>query len=1055
MTEAIAETPPQSAIPPPLPEQGQLVEVRARQWVVAEVDSGSLEAPSLDPLKPRQHLVTLRCVDDDAAPDESLQVIWEIEPGARIVERGGFPIPDRLDDPAEFAAFLDAVRWGSLSASNPRQLLAPFQSGVDIESYQLDPLARAIEMARVSLLIADDVGLGKTIEAGLIVKELLLRYRARRVLVVAPADLTLQWRDEMRDKFGLEFRIIDSALIKSLRREQGLHANPWSHFPRLITSIDFLKQERVMRRFRETLPGPGDPRFPRPWDLLIVDEAHNVAPAGRGKYVTESQRTRAIREITEHCEHRIFLTATPHNGYDESFTALLELLDSQRFARGVAPTEEQKRRVMVRRLKSELPAEFDERPRFPKRELQEIDVDYPEPEREAHRLLRRYGELRTERVGGEAGTLAIDFVLQLLKKRLLSSPQAFANTLAVHRETITQPAAKTERRRAPLDVLRAYMDRAGDAFEDDEEYRESEERAHRTAVELLPTSSPDELEVLDQLIGWAEEAARRADAKANALIDLIEQTCRTKGRWNGERIIVFTEYRDTQKWLFDLLDARGLTKGDRVELIWGGMDDDERAKKKAAFQADPADAPVRVLIGTDAASEGINLQRHCHRVVHYEIPWNPVRLEQRNGRVDRHGQTHPVQVFHFVPAGWREMCDLADLPVGELDGDLEFLRRVVQKVEAIREMLGSVGPVIARQVSEAMLGRITQLDTATAEVAGQRVRSQLDFERKLDDRIRELVQAYDETRAELHLTPSHVQHVVEVALSLARQQPLTPATEPGAFRMPQLTGGWSRCTDGLAHPFTQAARPITFDPLVARGRDDVVLCHVGHRLVQMALRLLRAEVFQTGGSAKLGRVSAVASSDPRLREPLAVAFARLVIIGAEGHRLHEEIIQAGGYITEGRIQRERVRPLAEALEYPVDGPVDDHMAARIVAQHAKLIDDLDGALRERAGERERSLRETVETRLREEHERSRSVLEELRSHIEQELTREKQLSFFDDDAQRGQYTLDREFLRQRLDQIPRQIEEEAAHLARRFRDPQARIFPIAVEYRIPQRLVIR
>lgn len=170
-------------------------------------------------------------------------------------------MPDRLDDPAEFAAFFDAVGWGSLSAGNPRRLPAPFQSGVDIESYQLDLLARAIEMARVSLLIADDVGLGKTIEAGLIVKELLLRYRARRVLVVTPADLTLQWRDEMRDKFGLEFRIIDSALIKSLRSEQGLHANPWSHFPRLITSIAFLNQERVMRRFRETLPGPGDPRL--------------------------------------------------------------------------------------------------------------------------------------------------------------------------------------------------------------------------------------------------------------------------------------------------------------------------------------------------------------------------------------------------------------------------------------------------------------------------------------------------------------------------------------------------------------------------------------------------------------------------------------------------------------------------------------------------------------------------------------------------------------------------------------------------------------------------
>jgi SNF2 family DNA or RNA helicase len=162
-------------------------------------------------------------------------------------------------------------------------MLAPFQSGVEIEAYQLEPLAKALKMPRVSLLIADDVGLGKTIEAGLVAQELLLRYRARRILIVTPADLTAQWRDEMRDKFGLEFRIVDSALVKGLRREQGIHANPWTHFPRLITSIDYLKTERPMRRFRETLPGPDEPRFPRRWDLLIVDEAHNVAPSGRGR----------------------------------------------------------------------------------------------------------------------------------------------------------------------------------------------------------------------------------------------------------------------------------------------------------------------------------------------------------------------------------------------------------------------------------------------------------------------------------------------------------------------------------------------------------------------------------------------------------------------------------------------------------------------------------------------------------------------------------------------------------------------------------------------------
>jgi len=150
-------------------------------------------------------------------------------------------------------------------------------------------------MPRVNLLVADDVGLGKTIEAGLVVQELLLRHRVRSVLIVCPSSLQIQWQEEMRDKFGLEFRIIDSETISQLSRKRGIHVNPWTHFPRLITSIDYLKRERPLRSFKETLPSGDEPTYPRAYDLLIVDEAHNVAPSGRGKYATDSMRTSAIR----------------------------------------------------------------------------------------------------------------------------------------------------------------------------------------------------------------------------------------------------------------------------------------------------------------------------------------------------------------------------------------------------------------------------------------------------------------------------------------------------------------------------------------------------------------------------------------------------------------------------------------------------------------------------------------------------------------------------------------------------------------------------------------
>src|SRR5438552_1637978 len=251
-------------------------------------------------------------------------------------------------------------------------------------------------MPRVNLLIADDVGLGKTIEAGLVVQEMILRHRVRSVLIICPSSLQVQWQEEMRDKFGLDFRIIDSETISQLRRKRGIHVNPWSHFPRLITSIDFLKRERPLRTFRETLPAGDQPNYPRAYDLLIVDEAHNVAPSGRGKYATDSMRTIAIRQMVHHFEHKLFLSATPHNGYRESFAALLELLDSQRFARAVTPDRAQLDAVMIRRMKNELKLRWDGSRRFAERRVKHLEVPYTQEEREGHRALQEYTAWRAK-----------------------------------------------------------------------------------------------------------------------------------------------------------------------------------------------------------------------------------------------------------------------------------------------------------------------------------------------------------------------------------------------------------------------------------------------------------------------------------------------------------------------------------------------------------------------------------------------------------------------------------------------------------------------------------
>jgi SNF2 family DNA or RNA helicase len=1036
-----------------LPEQGQLVQVRERRWVVAEIDADELRGDPLQPAVNRQHLVTLRSVDDDAEPDESLQVVWEIEPDARAFERAALPQPEKFDDPKRFDAFLDAVRWGSSSSADSKQLLAPFQSGVEIEAYQLDPLVRAIRMPRVSLLIADDVGLGKTIEAGLVAQELILRYRARRILVIVPADLQTQWRDEMREKFGLDFLVVDRELIRDLRRRRGIHVNPWTHFPRLITSMDYLKREGPLRRFRETLPGPNEPRYPRRYDLLIVDEAHNVAPSGRGRYATDSLRTAALRELVPHFEHRLFLTATPHNGYDESFTALLELLDDQRFARAVTPSREQLRQVMVRRLKSELPPRFDGTPRFPKRVLQPIEVEYTEEEREAHANLRAYTDLRLKGAGDQTETFATEFVLKLLKKRLFSSPAAFARTLAKHRATVESGRRREERSLRSIGILRAQADRVDEGYEDDERYQDVEDEAHESATRVFRDLSGEERALLDRLAAWAERAADRADAKANALIDLIEQKCRPGGVWNDERLIVFTEYRDTQRALLDLFAARGLTDDDHTLVLYGGMDAEQRHEIKAAFQADPAEAPVRILLATDAASEGINLQNHCHMLVHYEIPWNPNRLEQRNGRIDRHGQrAAEVLIYHFAPKGYEKLRDVDDVPVGDLEGDLEFLRRAVVKVETIREMLGKVGPVIADQVTQAMLGRRNRLDTKQAEQEGEAVRRQLSFERKLAEELQALQDSYDETRVEQRLTPDHIQAVVDVALEFAGQPPLIPAGD-GLWRLPQLTGPWARASEGLEHPFSHVVRPITFDPYALSGRDDVVLAHLGHRLVQMSLALLRAEVWQPEGIGGLARVTARLVDDPRLHDPLAVVYARLVVTGADGHRLHEELIQAGGFVKESRLERLRVKALTDALAAPEVDSVSASMEKRLLAVHAELKPSLFSVLDARTKDRTESLVTLVANRRDEEAKKITAVLTELRDSIVAELAAEPdpQLRLFNED-EHDQRERNRDFLRARADEIPAEIERETEALRRRFAEPEPRVFPVAVEYRVPRSL---
>lgn len=1034
-----------------VPEPGQLVEVRRRQWVVMDVAASALPGPtSQNP----QHLVRLSSIDDDAL-GETLEAIWEIEPGAQVLETAGLPTVDGYDPPEQISAFLDAVRWGATTSADHLLLQSPFRSGIEIQDHQLEPLVRAVGMSRTCLLIADDVGLGKTIEAGLVVQELLIRHRARSVLIVCPASLQVKWKNEMWDKFGLDFRIVNTEYVKTLRRERGLHANPWTSFPRLVTSMDWMKSGEGLRLIKDVLPPHLS--YPRKFDILIVDEAHNVAPSGASHYALPSQRTRLIRRIAPHFQHRMFLTATPHNGYKESFAALLELLDDQRFPPSTEPDPAQLQRVLVRRLKTAL-VDKDGKAIYPARAILPLHVDYTKDEQEAHRMLKAYTESRAASVIGTSSAMGSDFIHKLLKKRLFSSPMAFATTLAKHRVTL-EKGRRQKPDRMQERILRKAIARCAEDYADDSALEDAEAAAVATATRMGQPLTVEQRGFLHKLTTWAEAAKHRVDSKATAILSLLDDRLKTDGKPNDKRIILFTEYRATHDWLFQILVSNGWG-GDALVALHGGTDPDEREQIKAAFQADPTVAPVRILLATDAASEGIDLQNHCNCLVHVEIPWNPNVLEQRNGRIDRHGQrADEVLIWHPVGAG-TTMDEVQSSDAADLAGDQEFLLRAVQKVQRMRDDLGCVGPVIASQIEEAMLGRRRSLDTRGAEQQAAKVKKFVVAERNLKQRVAQLHQRLLEARTTQRLEPPRLRRAVDVALSLAGRSKLEPAKLDGfegdSFHLPLLTGSWAQALEGICHPHTGVRRPVTFDHAAAAGRDDVVLAHLQHKLVQMSLRLLRAEVWAPGEQKNLHRVAVRIVPDVMTAVPVIVAWSRLVVTGAGHHRLHEELTMAAGELKDTGFARiptlKRIEELLEASEGA------EPAERSFVLLQRRMEEQRSGLLRAveaRSNERLRFLINALERRHLAEVADLNGVLDDLQALIETELEDKPvpaQLSMWPE-AQQQAYRRDEVALKARLARIPEERVEELAAIQRRYDSPVARTFPVALEFLVPSSMI--
>lgn len=519
---------------------------------------------------------------------------------------------------------------GVLSAANFRITPLPHQIlAVDFVLGQFKPRA----------VIADEVGLGKTIEAAMIYEELKLRRQARRVLIITPAGLTRQWQDELSQKFGEQFVVIDRALFGALREVNGQETNLWTLHDQVITSLDFIKPRRIHpdlgERERKRREQHNHEVFDRMvsagWDMVIMDEAHKLSKDEDGK---ETARYKIGESLSRAVPVFLLLTATPHQGKPHKFLHLLSLVDPLSFTR----TEDlQPDRVneIVWRTKKRAALDAQRRPLFKQRVTDIYPVERSGPEftleRELYEKVSEYVSDSYNRALGR-NDRAFGFLMILFQRMLTSSTQAITDSLEKRLKLLIQWQDDLEETEKEIDTSIDF-----------DEQEAGDEDPQITLEELMDVPGvvnrqelAKEIVILSDLLNLARRTLKETDSKAVALLDIIDQIRQREGP--ATKFLIFTEFTATQRVLRQTLEGLGY----KVVMINGSMDLSERIIARQQFSED-----AQFMISTDAGGEGINLQ-FCHVIVNYDLPWNPMRLEQRIGRLDRIGQTHNVIVLNLL-----------------------------------------------------------------------------------------------------------------------------------------------------------------------------------------------------------------------------------------------------------------------------------------------------------------------------------------------------------------------------------------------------------------------
>lgn len=615
---------------------GSLVTARGRDWVVL---------PESDP----DFLVAKPLGGSDAE-------ITGLIPAVEEVTSATFPPPSPADrgDDRSGRMLREALRIGFRSSGGPFRSLASLN--VDPRPYQLVPLLLGLRQETVRLLIADDVGIGKTVEAGLVASELLAQGTVQRLAVLCPPSLAEQWRAELAEKFGLEAQLVLPSTVTRLERSLAVNESLFERYPVTIVSLDFIKSERHRYEFERTAP-----------ELIIVDEAHTVAADDTGKGSSgRTQRYNLIRSLADDPErHLILTTATPHSGNDAAFRNLIGLLDDQ--LRTVNLSSEDGRRLlaqhMVQRRRADIRAYLGAETKFPKdRQTSEAPYQLSPSHKDFFDDVLEYirGQVQ-DRSGTKLQQRVRWWSALALLRAMASSPAAAAMTLRTRAAT-TEAQSETEADAfGAAEVLDQFEDESADAADvvPGAEHEASESRLLRTyagRADALASSPGD-------------------DAKLSLLTKQVKALLK-----DGFSPIVFCRFIQTAKYVHEHL--AGALRNIEVEVVTGELPSEERAARIAAL-ADRSEGSTRVLVATDCLSEGVNLQDDFQAVIHYDLAWNPTRHEQREGRVDRFGQPRDIvraQTIYGADNG--------------IDGIV--LDVLIRKHEKIRRDLGISVPVPAQ-----------------------------------------------------------------------------------------------------------------------------------------------------------------------------------------------------------------------------------------------------------------------------------------------------------------------------------------------------------------------